>query len=142
MKHLVTLIYFNLLLRSYYLIIRKRFTPFGASWKHFLMFFNVIDGQPCWSTKFSKHCIPLVAPVIWSTGALPQATTHNIIYSASLDWLVWDRLISLFGLLHLLPYTLLFWERFVNFKFVLIFKFAQLIFFLWWWDSNSEPIDS
>ena len=42
--------------------------------------------------------------------------------------LVWEGLISLFNLLQLLPQNLLFWEKFVNFKFVQIFNSLSFSF--------------
>lgn len=69
-----------------------------------------------------------------NAGSLPQATVLNIprqdddIYSAGLDSLVWEVLISLLGLLQLLPETLLFLRK--NCEFQSLFRPLTVDLFL------------
>ena len=77
----------------------------------------------------STSFIALVDPVFWHTGILLSATTLNIlrkvnhweIYLTTVSIPIWRVVISLFGLLCLLPLTLLF-LNYLSFKFSLIFS--------------------
>ena len=63
-------------------MILETFTPFyslfGAPWKYFRTFCNVMNGQPYCIVEPSRFFNPLVAPAFWNTDALTQATTFNI----------------------------------------------------------------
>ena len=48
-------------------------------WKHFLTFFNVINGQLWCSVHHSRPCILLVAQCFWNTRALPPWNHLNIL---------------------------------------------------------------
>ena len=65
----------------------RLFLPFPeTSWQYFLTLFTIMNGQPCCRVNFSRHLIPLVAPVFWNTGTLLHATTNY--YPQARSWLV------------------------------------------------------